>query len=218
MSNSSPKDRRTDLPLERVQLLADIIFASSMTIMVLNFDLPTDTEIQSEAELMAYLAGQGEALLTYAVSFLLVFIYWMKHLEHFSYLKKTSPGHVWLQAFFLMFLMVIPVMNAIYSTFPDEPRAASLYCGTVVMVGLFSFLSWRYATNDHRLVADDLDANLINDVKLETLVEPAAAFLAILAVWFVTPVLVEPIFLALPILYAVRKKFRRRKVIAQASA
>ncbi len=210
MTNRSEK-RVVAIPLTRVQFLADVIFATSMTIMVLNFDLPGDNEIGSESDLLKYFADQRDALLTYVISFLLVFIYWMKHLEHFSHIKETSSGHVWLQAGFLMFLMIIPVGNNLYSTWPENPRAATFYCFVVLMVGLFSFLSWRYATKDHRLVDDDLDEELIKDLKRETLVEPAAALIAILAIWFVNPDLVEPIFLLLPILYAFRAKFRRKK-------
>ena len=100
MAVNTPAKRAVEIPLKRVQLLADLIFATSMTIMVLNFDMPTDAEIDTEADLLNYFRNQCEALLTYAISFLLVFIYWMKHLEHFSYIKETSSGHVWLQAFF----------------------------------------------------------------------------------------------------------------------
>lgn len=206
-----------DIPLGRVRLLADIIFATSMTIMVFNFDLPNDTEISSESDLLAFFRDQREALLTYIVSFLLVFIYWMKHLEHFSYIKKTSSNHVWLQGFFLMFVMTIPVVNTLYSTFPDHPRAASAYCGAVVMVGLFSLWSWRYATKEHRLVDSDLDAGLIDDVGHEALVEPIAALIAIVGIWTISPAVVGPVFLLLPILYAVRKKLRRRRQAAVTS-
>ena len=52
------------------------------------------------------------------------------------------------------------------------------------MVGVFSFLSWRYATQNHRLVEPDLDEDLIADIKYESLIEPTAAFIAILAIWF----------------------------------
>ncbi|MFC2086048.1 TMEM175 family protein, partial [Bacteroidota bacterium] len=186
MTRASQK-RAVAIPLSRVQFLADMIFATSMTIMVLNFDMPSDQEISTESDLLNFFASQRDALLTYIISFLLVFIYWMKHLEHFSHIKDTSSGHVWLQAGFLMFLMVIPVGNNLYSTWPEHPRAATFYCFIVLMVGVFSFLSWRYATKDHRLVEDDLDEGLINDIKWETLVEPAAALVAIFAIWFVNP-------------------------------
>ena len=214
MASKAASKRIADIPLARVQLLSDFIFASAMTIMVLNFDMPSDFDISSEDDLLKYFAEQREALLTYAISFLLVFIYWMKHLEHFSYITKTSSGHVWLQAFFLMSLMIVPVTNTVYSTFPDHPRAGTAYCVTVIMVGLFSYLSWRYATKEHRLVDPDMDQALINDLRHETLVEPIAASIAILAIWFVTPALIEPIFLALPVLYAVRKKLRSRRARA----
>ena len=47
------------------------------------------------------------------------------------------------------------------------------------------------------------------------LVEPTAALVAIFAIWFINPDLVEPIFLLLPILYAVRTKFRQRKAATE---
>lgn len=197
------------LPLHRVQILADLIFASAMTIMVLNFELPDPDTIAAEEKLLDYFRDQRLILMNYMVSFLLIVVYWMKHLEHFSYLQGTTLGHIWLQVFLLMFLMVLPLSNTLYGAFSDRPGVQIAYCANVLMVGLFSHLSWRYATKDHRLVDKDLNPRLIADLRGESMVEPTAALLAIGAV-FVSPFLVDSIFLLVPIIYGLQKKFKKR--------
>lgn len=58
------------IPLVRVQVLADVIFASAMTIMVLGIDLPAATDGGADlADLRAYLVQQYPQLLTYFATF-----------------------------------------------------------------------------------------------------------------------------------------------------
>lgn len=105
--------------LGRVKVLADIIFASAMTIMVLTIDLPDPDVVRTDQEIGRFVLDQLATFAIYAITFLLVAVYWMKHLEHFSYYRQTAPGFLWLQVFFLMFLAALPfanVMNSLYST------------------------------------------------------------------------------------------------------
>lgn len=198
-----------EIPLARIQILTDVIFASSMTIMALTIELPTG-EILDERGLVDYLRGQLPSFAIYGVTFLLIAVYWLKHLEHFSYYRRTNQTHLWLQLLFLLFLVLIPFTNAVSTAFPDRPPVQLLYSLNMLAVGLFSFFAWTYATADHRLVDPALDADLIASVRAEALTEPAMA-VASMVVLFVDPVLWELPFLLVPLAFMVRKRLRRRR-------
>ena len=137
-------------------------------------------------------------------------MYWLKHVEHFSYYRRTDQKHLWLQLVFLMFLVLIPFTNSFSSAFPDNTATQVLYSANMIGVGLASFFAWTYATRNHHLVDDDLDADLIHSLRIQALSEPLVACIAIAAA-FVAPQLWEMTFLLVPLLFALRKKVWRRR-------
>ena len=116
VAREDPHDR---VPITRLQILADVIFAASMVFMASAFELPDTDIVDSPGELTGFLKSQLPVVAIYVISFILVAVYWMKHLEHCSYLQKTNIGHLWLQILFLAMVVIIPYSNALSSAAPD---------------------------------------------------------------------------------------------------
>lgn len=207
-----------EIPLKRVQILCDVIFASSMTIMVFSFDQPDIDGITTKEQITEFVLNQVPSLAIYAISFVLIGIYWLKHLEHFSYIRETNATHLGLQLGFLAAVAVIPFSNSFMNAYPNVYAVQVFYGLNLVLVGLFSFLSWKYATRNHRLVDDDLDEATIRRISHGSLTEPIVALIA-LAVAFFEPRLWEVMFTLAPMLYVAQKHWRsRRKRGRQAAA
>jgi uncharacterized membrane protein len=204
-SKSATDDLDERVPITRLQILADAIFALSMVYMASAFDLPDTTVVDSSRELTSFLEGQLPVVAIYVVSFVLVAVYWMKHLEHFSYLKKTNIGHLWLQILFLAMVVIIPYSNGLTSAAPDTFAFQTFYSINMFLVGLFSLLSWIYATRNHRLVDPDLDPSTIRHLRNEAMVEPAIALVSILAARL-SPALWEITLLLIPVAFFAQKK------------
>jgi len=200
-----------EVPLTRVQILADVIFAGSMTIMVLGIDIPDPSSVTSDGELAAFLGDQARAFGVYAITFILIAVYWLKHLEHFSYLRRTDFKYLWLQLFYLMFLVALPFTSHFPMLFPGSVAAHVFYSSNIFCMGVFSYFSWRYATNQRRLVDSTLDAGLVRNVGHEAMMEPAIAIAAIGAA-FVSTVAAEALFLVIPLAFAYQKRRRRAHV------
>lgn len=196
-----------EIPLARVQVLSDVVFASCMTVMVMNIDLPNPDMIADDADVKAFLREQLPRFGQYGVTFLLIAVYWFKHLEHFSYYRKTNGAHLWLCAFYLMFLVAIPFTNDFASTLPGYTRTQVLYSVNMLGLGLFSFFSWTYATRNNQLVDPTLSPQLVQSVRREALTEPVVAGGSIAAA-FVHPVLWDLSFLLIPLLFTLRKRLR----------
>ena len=105
------EDLHDRVPITRLQVLADVIFAASMVYMASAFELPDTNVVDSPSELTDFLKDQLPIVAIYVISFVLVAVYWMKHLEHFSYLRKTNIGHLWLQILFLAMVVVSSSSN-----------------------------------------------------------------------------------------------------------
>jgi len=100
--------------------MADIVFATSMTIMILNLKFP-DIELYSNpTELAKFMIGQLSGMGAFFISFVTVAVYWMKHLEHFGVTLKVNLTFIWLQLLYLAFIMLIPFWNTYVGQAPDN--------------------------------------------------------------------------------------------------
>ncbi len=190
----------------RLRFLADIIFATAMTIMILNIDIPEFGHITDAKELATFLLKQLNKMWVFFIAFVIIAVYWMKHLEHFSVIKIVNPTFIWFQLLFLVSIMLIPFWNTYIEQFPENIALKVMLSINMVLVGGFSFLSMNYAANPkHRLLLDNVTDQSITEAKRQILTEPAIAILAAGLV-FVNPVLWDIAFILVPLLFMLRKK------------
>ena len=193
--------------LSRLITLSDVIFASAMTVMVLLIEVPEAGSLESYEQIESFMFGQLEHLGVYIVSFVLISIYWMRHLEHFSHYRETHTPHMWRQLGFLAAIVVIPFSSTFASSYPNNFAVEAFYSVNMVLVGVFSFAEWNYATTGHRLVDTDLDDATIREIRGGTLTEPIVALVALAVAWF-NPGLWEPTFILAPILFSLQRRVR----------
>ena len=93
---------------KRLRFLADIIFATAMTLMILNIEIPGAGEITDTKELATFLFKQLNSMWVFFISFIIIAVYWMKHLEHFSATLIVNQTFIWFQLLFLVSIMLIP--------------------------------------------------------------------------------------------------------------
>ena len=199
------------VPITRLQILADVIFALSMVYMASAFDLPDTDIVDSPRKLTSFLKEQLPVVLIYVTSFVLVAVYWMKHLEHFSYLRRTNISHLWLQILFLAMVVIIPYSNGLSSAAPDTFAFQTFYSINMFLVGLFSLLSWIYATRNRRLTEPDLKPSTIRHLRNEAMVEPAIALVSIGVAWL-SPRLWELTLMLIPVAFFAQKKLDERRL------
>lgn len=169
------------LPLHRLELLSDLIFGISMTIMVLTFDFPP--EHLDRQGLLEFLTAQLPSFGIYVVSFVLVAFYWASHLEQFKYYRKTDSIHIWLQLLSLLFIILVPYSNDLLSYYPNDYLVQVIYSLVIFFVGILSFFNWRYATGDRKLVSKTISDAEIAKISRQSLIEPCVMLLAIAVGW-----------------------------------
>lgn len=201
----------------RLRFMADIIFASAMTIMILNIEIPEFGHITDTVQLGSFLLKQLSSMWVFFIAFMVIAVYWMKHLEHFSAIPIVNQGFIWLQLLFLSFIMLIPFWNTYIELFPENVAIRVFLSINMILVGLFSFLSLNYAASPkNRLLHTDVSKKTITEVKKQILTEPIIATIAA-GLAFINVLYWDLAFILVPLAFFARKKlttisyFNRKK-------
>jgi uncharacterized membrane protein len=125
-------------------------------------------------------------LTSYALSFLVVGIYWIEHHRMFRVIRRYDTGLLWLNLLFLFMIVLIPFPTDLIDRFEGQQTAVILYAGVLAVTGLVVAGLWRHATYKHRLVDEDLSPETIRKGLWIRLAIPAA-FLISIPVAFVNP-------------------------------
>lgn len=180
--------RRRQSEPDRLVGFSDGVFAVAITLVALQFDIPRGLSVDG------FVDEFGDELMklpTYALTFLLVGLFWQVHHRVFEQIPRQDPTLVGLNLTFLGVVCLIPFVSSTYSEYVDAPyevalRAVVLYAATMVMVGVLMAACWWYASGNRRLVAPTLSDAMIRYERARGMVMPVTFALSI-PVAFVTP-------------------------------
>jgi len=204
MTASNSDATESGVTTHRIEALTDGIFAIAMTLLVLTLALPeAKTELTQTVELYSLLIGQMHKFFNYALSFLLLAIFWVKHHQQFHFIKRTDRKHLWINIVTLMFISLIPFSTSLIGDYNDDRVAEFFFASNLFIIGMLFLWNWVYATKGHRLVDRSLDPQRIALWKKRGAVIPLVSLLA-MVLSLTNPqftfyaYLLIPIILALP--------------------
>ncbi len=204
MTASNSDATESGVTTHRIEALTDGIFAIAMTLLVLTLDIPeAKTELIQTVELHRMLIGQMHKFFNYALSFLLLAIFWVKHHQQFHFIKRTNRKHLWINIVTLMFIALIPFSTSLIGDYNDDRVAEFFFASNLFIIGMLFLWNWVYATKGHRLVDRSLDPQRIALWKKRGAVIPLVSLLA-MVLSLTNPqftfyaYLLIPIILALP--------------------
>jgi uncharacterized membrane protein len=201
---------RKIVPLARVQMLTDALFALSMIVVILQVDYPDPEIVVSNEQIREFLVHQLPAIEVFAITFVLIAIYWVKHMEQFGYIREIDYRLLWLQLGYLLFLVLLPVLNAYAVLYPLNLTVFVSYCGVLLGMGVFGAASWRYATKGKRLLNRNTDPEVVQRFWHDALIEPLTAAAAIaIAFWSVEAG--QAALLAIPLGFGVQRWRSKRR-------
>jgi uncharacterized membrane protein len=169
--------------LDRIVFFSDAVFAIAITILVLDIRVPDGLW---PAELPAQVLSLWPKYLGYAISFLVLAVYWQAHHRVFKPIRGYDGTLVWLNFFFLMAIAFLPFPTSLLGEYGGQRISVAVYGANAAAASLLlSAISW-YAIKGHRLVAHDLDEEQGRLRWLQGLAV-AAVFLASIGVSFFSP-------------------------------
>jgi len=183
MSEKSAGKPRFVLTTRRIEALADGIFAIAMTLLVLSLTLPD--MLETRLGLSQLLVDQWPKFFNYALSFVLLAIFWMVHHQQFHVIRRTDRWHVWINIGILMFVALTPFSTDVVGDYSGETLAELMFGANIMMLGLFFLLNWWYACWHHRLVDPDLDRGIIIMGIRRSCVTPGVAAISMVFSFFV---------------------------------
>ncbi|KPJ68582.1 hypothetical protein AMJ44_06145 [candidate division WOR-1 bacterium DG_54_3] len=189
----------TGLTTRRLEALTDGIFAIAMTLLVLTLDLGDMVSGLTNVKLHQLLLAQIPKFYNYALSFVLLAIFWILHHQQFHYIKKTNQRHLWINILILMFVALIPFSTSLVGDYSSDWMAELFFGANIFILGLLFSLNWHYSTKDYRLVEGKLEEHHIRLGTRRGLVTPLVSLLAILMA-FVNPSYSPYIYLLIPVI------------------
>jgi len=159
--------------VDRLVAFSDGVFAIAITLLVLSITVPT----VSEKHLGRALRHLGPEFFSYALSFLVVGMYWMAHHRTFRSLVKVDRILLWINLAVLGFVALLPFPTELLGKYGDTTLATVIYAGSIVAVGSVSVLLWWYM--NHAQLTSPMTAEFVRLNTWRGAIPPAVFALSI---------------------------------------
>jgi uncharacterized membrane protein len=198
---TSSQDRWSDsgLSTSRIEALSDGVFSIVLTLMVFEIKIP-DLPAGHSHEAWAHVVQLWPQLLSYAVSFIAVGLFWVGHHQMYHMIRRSSRPLLWLNLLFLLFVAFLPFSVALLGRYGDAREIAILYGLNLLIIGTLNYAQWFYVTRITHHVIDAVTDNVMHEVDRRILFGPCVCVFAIL-VALVNARLSELIYLLMLIAY-----------------
>jgi uncharacterized membrane protein len=165
---------RFTLSKSRFEAFTDGVFAIAITLLVLEFRLPSGAGTPSEAEQVRDLLGIWPQYFVYLASFAMIGIMWLNHHAQFRYIERITYGMALANLLLLLLICFLPFPTEVLARF-GIGRAATVYYGvTLSAIAVAYLILQRQVLAEHRHLPQGLTAwNLVG-----LLVFPAATVVA----------------------------------------
>lgn len=146
---SEPESLATNEPLERhierhhydrLLMLSDGIFAIATTLAALEIRLP-----EHAATIGEILGGGGRMIATYAISFLIIAIFWVSNRDLFARVKRVDQWLTGLTLAMLCLVAVIPACAHVVYVKGKTDAAFAFYALAMTICGSLNLAMWAYA-------------------------------------------------------------------------
>ena len=189
------------LSKQRIEALSDAIFAFAMTLLVLDVKIPKiSEEMVAQGLLRPTLLDLWPKFLSFAMSFVILGLFWIAHHGYSHFLKRTDRTFLWINLLFLMVVVFVPFSTDLLGDYPRQRLAAVVYGCNIMALGLTLYGQWAYATSGHRLVGSHIEPQLVRKGKQRILMGVAAMGCAMLLALF-NPALSLIVYVLFPIAY-----------------
>lgn len=190
-------------PPGRLEAFGDGVFAIAITLLVFEIEVPS----VAGADLLHALAQQWPAYLAYGISFFSIGLLWIAHYAVTRALRGVNALFLRLNLLFLFFVAFLPYPTRLLAEFLTETDgervAVTVYSLTLVAISVTLRLLWYYATENRRLLADDITDEQIR-ARNTTLTPVLGVYVVAVALGLLAPraavalLLLAIVYLAIP--------------------
>ena len=182
------------LKQQRLDQLSDGIFAIVMTLLVFELRVPELYQYATETNLVSFLINSIPALITFAFSFTLLFVYWRGHHYIASvYAHNIDQRLSAINAVFLMLIALVPFSSQFLGTYTFSQTAIIVYAVHMILISLTLFWMRMYIRNSKTIENEVLDHD--TEVRgIMRIIMPACMAAVAIGLSFINPILSLALF------------------------
>jgi uncharacterized membrane protein len=133
------------LPTTRLAAFTDGVFAIAATLLVLDLTSHTFGDIDSNGEMWAALGDMWGQFFNFILSFLLLCLLWMTHVQQFELISRVDGVVTWLNNVRLLFIVLVPFATGLTTEYSEYYAGRMLMPITFFLAILASWLQWSWA-------------------------------------------------------------------------
>jgi uncharacterized membrane protein len=139
-TDEPPEERGFDY--DRTVALSDGVFAIALTLLVLNIGVPSRVV---HGKLGSGLLDHNTEFQSYALSFAVIALLWVRHHTFFRALEKIDGRITLLNLAYLGFVAFLPYPTRIVGLYSGEPASVALYAITVAVIATIGGIMRTYS-------------------------------------------------------------------------
>ncbi len=191
----------------RIEAFSDGVFAIVVTLLVLELRVPHIPENFTSKDVVTELLHLGPKFISFALSFLVIAIFWVNHHQMFHSIEKTDRAFLWYNNLLLFCLSFIPFPTAFLGEYPTEMVSVMLY-GFAMFAAAVSFnLMLRHAVSAGLFFPAISNETLNQSIK-RGLMGPVIYFISIVSA-LISVYISLAIFILVPVFYFIPQKIVR---------
>jgi len=145
----------------RIEALTDGIFAVAMTLLVLDIKPPVHLRFETSAALIDHLSVLEHSFVMYAISFVVLAMFWLGHHLQFHFVRHVDRQLLWINLLFLLLAVVVPFSTNLVGDHGHLQLPVVLYAVNLLVLTLLLFLQLRHLAARPHLIAPDLTPEAI---------------------------------------------------------
>ena len=180
---STQPEREVDAGLDRLVYFSDAVFAIAITLLALDIRLPAGARDAPAGDVLARLAAATPHIQSYALSFIVIGLFWLGHHRMFRFVRGYDSVLILLNLLFLMLIAFIPFPTTLIGGYTSWVVLA-FYALTLTVAGLLSDAVRLYISAHPVLLAAGVDPRAFRGTWVPYVAQPGLFVLsALIALW-----------------------------------
>ena len=129
--------------MRRLEMLSNTIFGVAMTLLA--YDLPKASSFKQAPDWHDLMRVYAQPVIALMISFIVAGMFWFSHHRRLAVAPEGGRGVVFLNLFFLLSIIILPVTNGLYGTYRLDGVLAVLYGIHLTIIAALNALLWVLA-------------------------------------------------------------------------
>ncbi len=139
------------LSKERLEFLADGMFAIVITLLVLEIKVPAGEAINSSAELLMLLKSELPKFASYIMSFTVLMLFWSNYITQFKFIERCDRGLFLINIYILLCVSLMPFTTAFLGEHIHFKLSIVILWFNLAAMGIGMAIQWKYVYKNELL-------------------------------------------------------------------